>query len=750
MHDGPPRQDVSELIRELAARAREEFDAEKRELSFHEYLVLVQRHPRIHARTAAQYAADCFAWLGHETQLTPFGEQRRYGVFDHCPAASDFPVIGLDEVCERIHRHLAQFAQQGAVNRLLLLHGPNGSAKTSLIHAVARALESYSHSDEGPLYRYTWVFPVDKVARRRLGFADEGAPDQDIDTYAHLSDNDTAATLPGELNESPLLLLPPADRRRFLQGAVEAAGHDAADFRVGRALTEGEPCPRSKKIFEALLRAYQGDLQRVWRHVRVERLYLSRRYRTGLATVEPQLHVDAGARQLTMDQGLAALPPTLKNVTIQETFGDLVDANRGLIEYNDLLKRPVEAFKYLLATCEKSTVSVPGQNLSLDVLFFGSSNEALLNQFKASPEFASFKGRIELVRVPYLRDYRAEARIYDQQVAAQLGETPVAPHTTALAALWAVMTRMKKPDVERYPEAAREVIGKLGPLEKADLYAEGRLPDGVTADEAAQLRAHLTDLRDETLGERIYEGLFGASPREMKTILFNAASRQDFGALTPLALVAELREFIKDRSLHIFLQIESEGPYHDCEAFIARVEARYAELITAEVRASLGLIGDGEFTRLLGRYLDHVSHAVRKERIRHPLTGQMVEPDRAIMKDFEQLIGVADDGAESFRHKAVQRVGAWRVDHPDDELDLEALFAAELRAARRTYHERNGKAAVRTVRAALDVLQGDGARLDDAFRSECEEFLAAFRGEGRYDDTSLREALTVFLRAQEA
>ena len=66
------------------------------------------------------------------------------------------------------------------------------------------------------------------------------------------------------------------------------------------------------------------------RHVQVERFYVSHRYREAVATVEPQLAVDARSRQLTMDRSLAALPPALQSLALYEYQGELVDANRGL------------------------------------------------------------------------------------------------------------------------------------------------------------------------------------------------------------------------------------------------------------------------------------------------------------------------------------------------------------------------------------------------------------------------------------
>ena len=208
--------------------------------------------------------------------------------------------------------------------------------------------------------------------------------------------------------------------------------------------------------------------------MQVERFFVSRRYRQAAATVEPQLAVDARSQQLTMDRSLASLPPALQSLTLYEYQGELVDGNRGVIEFADLLKRPLEAYKYLLGTVEQGRVSLDVASLELDTIFIGSSNEGYLAAFKEIPEFQSFKGRIELVRVPYLLDYRVEQKIYEAQIKAAHAESGkhVAPHVAWVTALWAVLTRMRKPLAEKYGKALADLVAKLGPLEKAQLYAD--------------------------------------------------------------------------------------------------------------------------------------------------------------------------------------------------------------------------------------------------------------------------------------
>jgi serine protein kinase len=107
----------------------------------------------------------------------------------------------------------------------------------------------------------------------------------------------------------------------------------------------GDLSHRNRQIFEALLSSYHGDLSKVLRHVQIERFFVSRRYRQAAATVEPQLAVDARSRQLTMDRSLGSLPPALQSLTLYEYQGELVDGNRGVIDFADLLKRPLESYK---------------------------------------------------------------------------------------------------------------------------------------------------------------------------------------------------------------------------------------------------------------------------------------------------------------------------------------------------------------------------------------------------------------------
>ncbi len=370
-------------------------------LSFEEYLAAFAEAPRRQARSAAQYLLDVLARYGSEERDTPVGRVRRWRAFDlpFEPDGRSARVAGQEEVQAALVRALGSFVRAGRPNKLVLLHGPNGSAKSSLVSALFRAMEAYSHEPEGARYRFHWVFPSDRALKggAALGFGSRGEA-ADATTFAHLDGDALDARLACPLKDHPLLLLPRAERRALLdelcfpqrarteperaggreraeRAAVAAGAGDDGDFVVSDYLLEGDLCPYCRSIHDALLGAYRGDWLKVLRHVQVERFYVSHRYQQAAVTVEPQFSVDAGFRQVTADRSPAAVPPALHSVALFEPHGPLVAANRGLIEYSDLLKRDPHEFKYLLGTSETGRVSLGSFVLQLDCVLVASANE---------------------------------------------------------------------------------------------------------------------------------------------------------------------------------------------------------------------------------------------------------------------------------------------------------------------------------------------------------------------------------------
>ncbi len=739
-HDGSSRDN----LRSLGERIRDTFARNKRVMSFAEYLELVAERPTVHLRSAPQYVRDTFDHFGRKEIRYPWGTVNRFKLFDCEWADGRDHLVGHEDVQGSVYRALSNFVHEGTSNKLILLHGPNGSAKSTFVRCVGRAMQHYSTLDDGALYRINWIFPTQKSSRAGIGFGKGYDEHGDGNTFAYLPDEMIDAKLSDELRDHPLFLVPQEERTRLLATVLKDA--DATNFELSDYVQFGRLSHKNRAIFEALLASYQGDYLKVLRHVQVERFYVRHRYREGYVTVEPQMAVDASERQVTMDRSVSALPAALQSVSLHDYGGEVVCANRGLVEYSDLLKRPLEAYKYLLTTVERASVSLPTATLFLDLVFIGTSNEIHLSAFKEIPEFQSFKGRLELVRVPYLLDFEQEQQIYTQRIIEAAGQRHVAPHCDYVVALWAVLTRMRKPQAERYPKEISDLVARLTPIEKAELYALGRPPESLTAGQAKELVSQLDLLWHESESYPNYEGRTGASPREILSVIFNAASSPSYNYLSPLAILEEIEELIKQVTVYDFLKQESlPGGFHNYKKFISQVRDRLLDKIDDEVRHSLGMVEEGEYERLFDKYVSHVMHWTKKEKVRNESTGAMEDPDETLMREVENSLDVGTP-ADDFRHNLITKIGAWSLDNLNEKPDYTEIFADHFRKLRQAYFDERKVVVQKQVTDLLVALAGDAHTLDKENRTKAETSISSLKERFGYTDESARDAVQVLVR----
>ena len=720
--------DAASQVQAIAEHVEQRFRAGRRVLSFTEFLELFDRDPVRYSRDASRYLRDVFDHYGSAKVRYPWGEFTRFRVFDQPWEQPDgqrpaqggaLPrgaLIGQEHVQEEIYRALSNFVREGRPNRLVLLHGPNGSAKSTIAQCMMAGLEHYSTLDEGALYRFNWVFPSQKTLRGALGFSHDKTAAGAAQSFARLPDEEIDAKLLVEVRDHPLFLVPTADRSRLLEEAYRRAG--AADP-PNEWIVRGQLSHKSQQIFEALLASYDGSYADVLRHVQVERYFVSRRYRVGAVTIGPQLSVDAGERQVTMDRSLQSLPASLQAVTLYEAKGELVDAAGGLLEFSDLLKRPLDAFKYLQLTVETGEVSLTAQNVQLNCVMMGSANELHLDAFREHAEFASFRGRLELARVPYLRSHEQERLIYETHVVPHV-RRHVAPHAIESAALFAVLTRMRKPNPDRYSRSVGAIVSTLTAVEKAELYATGKAPERLEADAQKVLRAAVADVWAESDAYPIYEGRIGASPREMRVALLDAAQSTVFKCLNPQAVFTEIEALCARKNEFDWLQQDAiGGGYHDVRVFRDTLVARLLAASEYELYVASGLVQEEKYADLFDRYVQHVSVWVKKERLYNRVLLRYEEPDDKMMAEVERLLDVKSD-AQDWRRQLISAIAAWALDHPGEKVDAATVFPQHIKRMREAIFADRRQAVAVLARDVVLLVRDEGVGLDAARTREAE------------------------------
>ena len=637
-------------LKKIQEEIQKEFKTSQQLLSFDDYCKLLNENAAAQIRGSAGYTADMMDYFGIYSEK----------------------VVGNEAVQNHIYQALRAFSQLGLNHRLILLHGPNGSAKSTIVSALMERMEKYSHLPEGALYTFSWVFPIDRIIRGSLGIrGDAERKSTPLQSYATLHEEDIACIIPSELKDHPLLLLPLEAREKYFKD-LDLPEH----FEIPQRLKQGGLSHRDQTIFQALLTNYQGDYAQVLKHIRIERFYLSKVYRSGLVSIEPQMHVDAQFQMLTMSKSLSQMPTSLQGLNFFTITGDLPDSNRGMIDYNDLLKRPIDSYKYLLTACETGKVNVGHSILHLDTVFIGSSNELQLDAFKEYPDFNSFKGRIELVQVPYLLQLSQERKVHAPFLKNIAGNKAVTPHTDWCIAYWGVLTRLKKPQRENYSSELGTILDKFSPVDKLRLYDSGEVPARLNNDERKLVRASIEEIKNEYKNVPYYEGRTGASAREMKSILIDAAQSRDFKTLSPLAVISEIRRFVNKVSEYDFLRQEKIDGYHDQDLFIETILDEYATIVDREVRECLGLYDTKQWSDFIKKYIIHLSSLLKKEKMKNPITGGYDEPDQSLLNEFETIVGAPQEPLQrdQFRLNLITQIGAWTLDNPKEAIDYFRIF----------------------------------------------------------------------------
>ena len=138
--------------------------------SFEDYLDLVRSNPQV-TRNAFQRVYDMILSYGKTSTSTTRRSSIRYNFFADPDFGGKDAIFGLDIPLMQLVNVFKSAAQgYGTEKRVILLHGPVGSSKSTIARLLKKGLEDYSRTPEGALY----TFSLD-VDRRTLDGVAGGA-----------------------------------------------------------------------------------------------------------------------------------------------------------------------------------------------------------------------------------------------------------------------------------------------------------------------------------------------------------------------------------------------------------------------------------------------------------------------------------------------------------------------------------------------------------------------------------------------
>ena len=736
-------------LKNINQAIQDKFKEKKQILSFEEYIEKVKEAPWRHIRSSPQFVKDCFDHFGSKVTQGVSGKIRRWKLFDR-KFEGKSKVFGQEEVQNKIYSHISAFAKRGRSDKLILLHGPNATAKSSIVGSIMSAMEEYSHQEEGSLYTFNWVFN-DSLGKGNIGFKKKRMGD----SLAHSDPKELHFKIRSGLKDNPLLLIPREQRIAFLEEAF--AEHDR-EFDKNHPICNQEMSHKFKEIYDELLENSHGDWSEVLQQVQVCRFFISKRYRTGAVTIEPQRNVDAQSKALTLERDFD-VPNSLKRANLHECYGDLIDGSRGVIEYSDFFKRPLEVNKYLLTTSENGTVSLSSTFAHLDVILFATSNETHLGQFKAQDDFPSFKGRMELIKVPYLKQWDKEANIYRERIENLSRGKHVSPHTADFIGLWSVLTRLKKPLSKNYNEKLGKVVIKLGAIEKANLYATGKAPDRLRDEERTTLLSGLPKIvrefddavtKFEGMPGMDYEGRRGASAREVMSMINEASLNPRHNCMSALTISEEIKKLSKDTSVYDFLRLDGKKTYGEIKELTEMAEKEFRRWVIDEVRDSMNLVSKDEYLRVFKAYIRNVNAWKKGEKIENPQSGRMETPSENFLLSVEKDLGVEQNTAE-FRSSVIMRAGKWKLENmeKDIEAEIEEIFRDLLTKLKGSYYERFKKSISKILENLKKFGHEDWKDLNSQEQEEVTDTLLNMKERYKYCDLCAKELIIHIINSRD-
>ncbi len=484
-------------------------------------------------------------------------------------------LFGLEEPLEKlVEEYFHPAARRLDVRkRILLLMGPVSGGKSTLVSLLKRGLEEYTLTDEGAVY------------------AIKGCP----------------------MHEDPLHLIPAHLRKDF---------EDEYGIRI-----EGNLSPLNVMRLEE---EYDGRIE----DVVVERIFFSEDKRSGIGTFSPSDPKSQDIADLTgsIDFSTIAEYGSESDPRAYRFDGELNKANRGLMEFQEMLKCDEKFLWHLLSLTQEGNFKAGRFALiSADELIVAHTNESEYRSFISNKKNEALHSRMIVMPVPYNLKVDEEEKIYQKMISeSDIKDVHIAPHTLKIAAVFTILTRLKESNQ-----------GGISLLKKMHLY-NGKQLEGFSDADIQELKKEHSD-----------EGMSGIDPRYVINRISSTIIKKEMRSISALDVLRSLKDGL---SSHASISKEDRERYLN---YIAVARKEYDEIAKKEVQKAFVYSYEESAKTLMDNYLDNVEAYCNKTKLHDPLTGEEMPSDEKLMRSIEEQIGISENAKKAFREEILIRISAY-------------------------------------------------------------------------------------------
>ncbi|MEW6444132.1 MAG: protein prkA [bacterium] len=561
----------SEYFKSIIEASRKEERKARWEGTCLEYMVLVKENPAI-----AQLAPGRLYKMAMDMGTEPLEGLVALPDYEDIVGYRFFQdeLYGLEEPLHDVMKFFKAGARRTETGkRILILVGPVSSGKSTIAALLKRGLEA----DQTPMY------------------AIKGC----------------------SMHEEPLHLVPKNQRPKW---------EEVLGMKI-----EGDLCPmcRFNLLENPVYRDEDGNI--LWEQFPVHEIRPSERDRTCIGTFQPSDPKNQDISELIGRVDLSKI--TQYGETDPRAYnldGELEIANRGLMEYIEILKCDIKFHYILITVAQEQVLKAPGfPQIYVDEVIISHTNQTEFERFKSVKENEALHDRMYPIFVPYNLRVAEEEKIYKKMIdRSEFRGVHLAPYTLNAVAQFAVLTRLT--DSQICPN----------PIKKMKYYAGDPIVD------KDKDRVDLVQLRLE--GKKKGEGMSGVSPRFVVNALnVVLGAKETAKCVNPLDAIRALRANFEH---HIGFSDEEREKY--LNLLVGEkdsVLSEYKEIAKKEVNRAFLFAYEDQAQALFDNYMKNATAFCMRKKIRDPMTGEEQEPDEKLMRSIEELVGVSENAKKEFR-----------------------------------------------------------------------------------------------------
>ena len=585
--------------------------------------------------------------------------------------------------------NLVESLKRGAQqNKIYIFRGPPGCGKSTFLNNLLRKVEEYTHTAAGLRYEVVWRFdrrtfgamvndahPIIARLSRLIenvepgetdGAHGFGDPDAGTDVGVGVDVNGHTIEIPCPSHDNPLLVIPKAYRRDFLEDLFrdEAFKDKLSMEKEYEWIFKDNPCTICSSLYDALLDRLNSP-RKVLETLYARPYRFNRRLGEGISVFSPG---DKPLRQQVLSN--LGFQRQLNRIFkdghhVKYLLSQYAKTNNGIYALMDVKSHNAERLIELHNIISEGIHKVDDIEENVNSLLLAVMNP---EDQKNIEGFQSFLDRVEYINIPYVMDLSTEVEIYRNVFGRHIDESflPRVLHNFARVIISSRLSKHSEAMLEWIgsPEKYRHYCDENLQLLKMEIYT-GYIPKWLRDEDRKRLTAKR---RRRIIAESDAEGQHGISGRDSIKIFndfFSTYAKED-----KRINMSDLCKF--------FTKVNGDVRDLIPQGFLDSLLRMYDYTVLQEVKESLYCYNEEQIAREIQNYLFAINFEIGTF-VTCTYTGEKLDITEEFVEGIEnRLLGPATSRSQraDFRKDAQREYTSRTL---TQEIMVEGLTIAETR-----------------------------------------------------------------------